>query len=39
MMRKLLSRENILALLLCLLLVFAVIATASLSPQWIYQGF
>ncbi len=42
-MKKLLSilfsRENILALLLCLILIAIVILTASQSPQWIYQGF
>jgi hypothetical protein len=38
-MRKLLSRENILALLLCLVLVAITIMTADQAPQWIYQGF
>ena len=39
MMRKLFSRENLLALLLCLVLIAVTILTADQSPQWIYQGF
>jgi hypothetical protein len=38
-MRKLLSRENLYALLLCLILIAVIILTAGQSPQWIYQGF
>jgi hypothetical protein len=38
-MRKLLSRENLLALLLCLILLAIIIFTADQAPQWIYQGF
>jgi len=38
-MRNIISRENIYAVLLCLLLIAILIATADLSPQWIYQGF
>lgn len=37
--RKLLSRENLYALLLCLMLIAALILTSSQAPQWIYQGF
>ncbi len=33
------SRENMLALLLCLILVALTIFTADTSPTWIYQGF
>jgi len=33
------SRENLLALLLCLILIALVIFTADTSPTWIYQGF
>jgi hypothetical protein len=36
---RLLSRENLLALLLCLLLIALVIMTTDSAPQWIYQGF
>jgi hypothetical protein len=36
---RLLTRENLLALLLFLLLVAATVMTAESSPQWIYQGF
>jgi hypothetical protein len=38
-MRRFFSRENQLALLLCLILIALVIFTASDSPLWIYQGF
>ncbi|MEZ4519352.1 MAG: hypothetical protein R3C44_21845 [Chloroflexota bacterium] len=36
---RLLSRENLIALLLCLLVLLLVIVTADSAPQWIYQGF
>jgi len=39
LLKKLLSRENLLALLLCLILISVLIVTADQSPQWIYQGF
>ncbi|HMR99840.1 MAG TPA: hypothetical protein PKE62_11345 [Anaerolineales bacterium] len=32
-------RENMLALLLCLILIALTIFTADTSPTWIYQGF
>lgn len=35
----LLTRENLLAVLLCLILIALVILTADQAPQWIYQGF
>jgi hypothetical protein len=38
-MRRLFSRENLTALLLCLLLIAVLILTADQAPQWIYQGF
>ena len=38
-MRKLFSRENRLALLLCLIAIAVIIFTASSAPVWIYQGF
>jgi len=37
--RRLLSRENLWALLLALILVALIIATADTAPLWIYQGF
>jgi hypothetical protein len=37
--QKLFTRENLWALLLCLILIALVILTADLSPTWIYQGF
>ena len=36
---KFLTRENLLALLLCLILIALDILTADSSPTWIYQGF
>jgi hypothetical protein len=33
------SRENLLAVLLCLILIALTIAAADTSPTWIYQGF
>ena len=36
---RLFSRENLVALALCLILIALVIATADNAPQWIYQGF
>lgn len=39
LLRKLFSRENLLALLLCLILIALTIFTADTSPTWIYQGF
>ncbi len=38
-LKKLLSRENLYALLLSLILIAILILTADQSPQWIYQGF
>jgi hypothetical protein len=38
-MRRLFSRENLFALLLCLMLIAILILTADQAPQWIYQGF
>jgi hypothetical protein len=37
--RRLFSRENGLALALCLLVLLLIILTTSNAPQWIYQGF
>ncbi|GBL17393.1 hypothetical protein EMGBS1_02130 [Chloroflexota bacterium] len=33
------TRENLIAVLLCLLLAALVIISADTAPQWIYQGF
>lgn len=38
-MKRLFSRENLLSLLLCLILIALIIFTADSSPTWIYQGF
>jgi len=39
MWRKLFSRENLLAVALCFIVILLIIVTADASPQWIYQGF
>ena len=36
---RLFTRENLLALIFCLILVALVILTADSAPIWIYQGF
>ncbi len=38
-LRRLFSRENLWALLLCFILIALIIFTADSSPLWIYQGF
>lgn len=38
-MRRLANKENLIALLLCLLLIAILIFTVDSVPQWIYQGF
>lgn len=39
MLRRILSQENLLAVLICLALIAILIMTADQAPQWIYQGF
>lgn len=39
MYRKLFSRENLYALLLCLILIAILVMTTDQAPVWIYQGF
>jgi hypothetical protein len=36
---RLFTRENLAALLFCLILAVLVILTASSAPTWIYQGY
>jgi hypothetical protein len=36
---KIISRENILALIIALILIAIYIATAADAPIWLYQGF
>jgi hypothetical protein len=38
-LKAIFSRENLLAVLLCLILIALTIASADTSPTWIYQGF
>lgn len=39
MSQRIFSRENVLALALCLIVILLVIVTSDSAPQWIYQGF
>ncbi len=39
MLKRLFSRENLYALVLCLIIILVLIFTASSAPLWIYQGF
>lgn len=39
LLHRLLSRENVLAALLCLLAILLIIIATDSAPQWIYQGF
>jgi hypothetical protein len=39
MRRRFITRENLYALALCLIIILLIIATSDTSPQWIYQGF
>lgn len=36
---RLFTRENLWALIVCIIMVILVIVTADSSPMWIYQGF
>ncbi|MDW8327303.1 MAG: hypothetical protein RMK99_12105 [Anaerolineales bacterium] len=38
-LKSLVTRENVWAVLLCLLAIALVIVTAETAPNWIYQGF
>jgi len=39
LVRRICSRENMIALLLCLLAIALIVVTTDSAPQWIYQGF
>jgi hypothetical protein len=39
LLRWVFSKENLWALLLCLIIIAVLILTADSSPLWIYQGF
>jgi hypothetical protein len=39
LLQRLFSRENLIAVALCLMLIAIIILTSDDSPQWIYQGF
>ena len=38
-LERLFSRENLLALALCLIVLLLIVVTADAAPRWIYQGF
>lgn len=37
--KRLLSRENVYAVALCIIVILLLIVTSDSAPQWIYQGF
>jgi len=39
MQRWIFSRQNLYALILCLVVLAVIILTTDSAPQWIYQGF
>lgn len=39
LLHRLFSRENLWALILCLIVIAVIILTAGSQPLWIYQGF
>lgn len=39
MVSRLFSRENLLALAICIILILLIIVTSDDAPEWIYQGF
>jgi hypothetical protein len=38
-MSRIFTRENLLALALCLMAILLIIATSDSAPRWIYQAF
>ncbi len=39
MLKRILTRENVFAVALCLIVILVVIVTSDSAPTWIYQGF
>jgi hypothetical protein len=39
MRHRIFSRENLIALAVCLIVILLIIVTTDSAPQWIYQGF
>ncbi len=37
--RRIFTRQNLWALVLCLVIILVIIFTADTAPLWIYQGF
>jgi len=38
-LRRVFTRENVYALILCVIAILVIAVTTDSSPQWIYQGF
>jgi hypothetical protein len=38
-LKRIFSRENVFAVMLCLIIILLIIVTADTAPEWIYQGF
>ncbi|HLB50123.1 MAG TPA: hypothetical protein VJL59_24135 [Anaerolineales bacterium] len=39
LLARVFSRENLVAVAICLMLILIIILTSDNAPQWIYQGF
>ena len=39
LLKRIFSRENVLAMTLALIIVALIVFTADVTPEWIYQGF
>lgn len=39
LIKRIFSRENMLALALALIIIALIVFTADVTPEWIYQGF
>lgn len=39
LVKKILTTENLFAVVLCVMVIMIIILTTDSSPQWIYQGF
>jgi hypothetical protein len=37
--KKIITKENLIALAVCFMVIIIIIFTTDSSPQWIYQGF
>ena len=39
LLKRIFSRENVLAMTLALIVIALIVFTADVTPEWIYQGF